>query len=30
MSIALIGLIGLLLNVMINIMETWLVHWRGR
>ena len=29
-GIALIGLIGLLLNVMINIMETWLVHWRGR
>ena len=29
-GIALIGLIGLLLNVMINIMETWLVHWKGR
>lgn len=29
-GIALIGLIGLLLNVMINVLETWLVHWKGR
>ena len=29
-GIALIGLIGLMLNVVLNVMETWLVHWRGR
>ena len=29
-GIALIGAIGLLLNIMINLMETWLVHWKGR
>ena len=29
-GIALIGVIGLLLNVMLNVMETWLVHWKGR
>lgn len=29
-GIALIGAIGLLLNVVLNLMETWLVHWKGR
>ena len=29
-GIALIGAIGLMLNVFINLMETWLVHWKGR
>ena len=29
-GIALIGAIGLLLNIMLNVMETWLVHWKGR
>ena len=29
-GIALIGAIGLMLNVMLNLMETWLVHWKGR
>ena len=29
-GIALIGAIGLMLNVMLNFMETWLVHWKGR
>jgi len=29
-GIALIGAIGLLLNVALNALETWLVHWKGR
>ena len=29
-GIALIGAIGLMLNIMLNLMETWLVHWKGR
>ena len=29
-GIALIGVIGLLLNVVLNLVETWLVHWKGR
>ena len=29
-GIALIGAIGLLLNVVLNLVETWLVHWKGR
>lgn len=29
-GIALIGFIGLLLNMMLNALETWLVHWKGR
>ena len=29
-GIALIGAIGLMLNVMLNAVETWLVHWKGR
>lgn len=29
-GIGLIGLIGLALNFLINALETWLVHWRGR
>ena len=29
-GIALIGAIGLLLNIMLNLLETWLVHWKGR
>ena len=29
-GIALIGLIGLLLNLILNYLESWLVHWKGR
>lgn len=29
-GIALIGAIGLMLNVLLNVLETWLVHWKGR
>jgi len=29
-GIGLIGLIGLLLNMLLNRLENWLVHWRGR
>ena len=29
-GIGLIGAIGLLLNVALNLVETWLVHWKGR
>lgn len=29
-GIGLIGAIGLLLSVALNLMETWLVHWKGR
>lgn len=29
-GIGLIGLIGLALNLAINALESWLVHWRGR
>ncbi len=29
-GIGLIGAIGLLLNVTLSLMETWLVHWKGR
>lgn len=29
-GIGLIGLIGLALNFMINALESWFVHWRGR
>ena len=29
-GIALIGAIGLMLNVVLNALETWLVHWKGR
>jgi len=29
-GIVLIGAIGLLLNMIINALETWLVHWKGR
>jgi len=29
-GIALIGLIGLLLNIALNFLESRVVHWRGR
>ncbi|MDX3894662.1 ABC transporter permease [Pusillimonas sp.] len=29
-GIGLIGVIGLLLNMLLNHLELWLVHWRGR
>jgi NitT/TauT family transport system permease protein len=29
-GIVLIGAIGLLLNMLINALETWVVHWKGR
>jgi NitT/TauT family transport system permease protein len=29
-GIALIGAIGLMLNIAINLLETKLVHWKGR